>query len=87
MNQKSSQIKGILFILLAAFFYAMTSVFIRQAGPLPTMQKSFFRNAVAALFVVIFLIVKKQKAHIQKKEIPHHILRGIFGMVSTVCNY
>ena len=87
MNEKSSQMKGILFILLAAFFYAMTSIFIRQAGPLPTMQKSFFRNAVAALFVVFFLIVRKQKVHIQKKEIPHHLLRGIFGMVSTVCNY
>ena len=35
-------------IILSAFFFACMNVSVRLAGDLPTMQKSFFRNLVAA---------------------------------------
>ena len=37
--------KGILFILSAAFFFSLMTVFVRLSGDVPTMQKAFFRSA------------------------------------------
>ena len=42
--------KGIFYITLAAFCFAMMSLFVRLSGDLPPMQKAFFRNFVALLF-------------------------------------
>ena len=41
--------KGIILIILSAFCFALMSMFVRLAGDVPSVQKSFFRNAVAAL--------------------------------------
>ena len=43
----SNKSKAIGFILLSAFGFAMMSMFVRLAGDLPSIQKSFFRNVVA----------------------------------------
>ncbi len=37
-------------IILSAFFFACMNVSVRLAGDLPSVQKSFFRNLVAAVF-------------------------------------
>lgn len=44
--------KGILCILMAAFCFALMNTFVRLSGDLPSVQKSFFRNLVAAAFAV-----------------------------------
>ena len=49
--------KGMMCIILAAFFFAAMNVFVKLAGDLPSIQKSFFRNLVAALFA--FYPIKK----------------------------
>ena len=48
-TESGSRRKGILFILMAAFFFSMMSIFVRLSGDVPTMQKAFFRNIVAAV--------------------------------------
>lgn len=52
MNQKY---KGILYIVLSAFSFAFMNAFVRLAGDLPSIQKSFFRNLVALIFAAIVL--------------------------------
>ena len=42
-------------IILSAFFFACMNVSVRLAGDLPSIQKSFFRNLVAAIFAAIIL--------------------------------
>ena len=37
-NRISSRRKGILFILLAAFFFSLMSVFVRLSGDVPTIS-------------------------------------------------
>ena len=59
--------KGILFILLAAFFFSAMSVFVRLAGDVPTMQKAFFRNIVAAVVAVIILLRSGKEISLPKK--------------------
>ena len=46
---KSNRLKGIFFIILSAFGFAMMSAFIKLSGDLPNFQKVFFRNLVAAI--------------------------------------
>ena len=46
MKQKVKY-KGIMFIVLSALCFAFMNVFVRMAGDLPAVQKSFFRNLVA----------------------------------------
>ena len=45
-------------IILSAFFFACMNVSVRLAGDLPSVQKSFFRNLVAAVFAAIILTRK-----------------------------
>ena len=54
MNDKK---QGIIYIIMAGFFFALMTFFVRMSGDLPTMQKAFFRNAVAA--VAAYLTCKK----------------------------
>jgi drug/metabolite transporter (DMT)-like permease len=57
MDQKY---KGIAYIVVQAFFFALMSVFVKLAGDLPSVQKSFFRNIVAFVFALI-LVLRKGK--------------------------
>lgn len=84
MSKKS---KGILFITLSAFCFALMNLFVRLAGDLPSMQKSFFRNAVALLFALIVLLKSEEKFQFQRKNLPHLILRSLFGTIGILCNY
>ena len=45
----SEKTKGILCIIFSALSFAFMSLFIKLSGDIPTLQKSFFRNFVAAL--------------------------------------
>ena len=53
--KQENYIKGMVMIILSAFFFACMNVSVRLAGDLPSVQKSFFRNLVAAFFAVIIL--------------------------------
>ena len=57
--------KGALFIALAAFCFSLMSVFVRLSGELPTFQKAFFRNFVAAV-ASFFLLLKSGSFKMQK---------------------
>ncbi|MBR2729621.1 MAG: DMT family transporter [Lachnospiraceae bacterium] len=81
--------KGIFFILLAAFFFSMMSVFVRLSGDVPTMQKAFFRNIVAAAVAwgILFRSGEKISAVIQRKNLPVLLLRSIFGTAGILANF
>lgn len=46
--KQENYVKGMVMIILSAFFFACMNVSVRLAGDLPSVQKSFFRNLVAA---------------------------------------
>lgn len=54
--KQENYIRGMIMIILSAFFFACMNVSVRLAGDLPSVQKSFFRNLVAAFFAAIILI-------------------------------
>ncbi|MBQ1942527.1 MAG: DMT family transporter, partial [Clostridia bacterium] len=78
--------KGVCLIVLSAFFYSLMSLFVRLAGDLPTFQKSFFRNLVAAI-VGFALLLKSRSLKIEKSSLPALIGRTIAGTVGILCNF
>ena len=62
----NDKIKGIICILLAAFGFSLMTFFVRISGDLPTMQKAFFRNAVAAVVVLVPILKSKEKFHVHE---------------------
>lgn len=87
MNQRT---KGIICIILSAFCFALMSCCVRLAGDLPSIQKSFFRNLVAALFALIFLmkdIRAGKDVSINRRQLPFLLLRSIFGTIGILCNF
>lgn len=84
MSQKN---QGIMYIIMAAFFFACMSFFIRKAGDLPTMQKGFFRNVVAMFAATVMLLRTEDKFKIKKGSIPSLLMRAICGTLGLICNY
>lgn len=79
--------QGILFIILAGFFFASMSFFVRLSGDLPTIEKAFFRNAVAVLMAAFMLARTKEGFHVQKGSWPDLLMRSFCGTVGLICNF
>ena len=84
MNSKT---KGIIFIVLSAFSFALMNVFVRLSGDLPSVQKSFFRNLVAFFIALIMIIRSGDGFKIEKGNTPYMILRATFGTIGILCNF
>lgn len=84
MNQKY---KGIIYILLAAFCFALMNVFVRLSGDLPSVQKSFFRNLVALVFAAIILKKNRIGFSCKKENLMLLIVRSLCGTIGILCNF
>ena len=79
---------GILLILGAALCFALMNLFVNAAGDLPTMQKVFFRNLIAAGIVFFLLLFEKEKFRIHDRScVPWLLLRAIVGFLGVVLNF
>lgn len=83
----SKKLQGIIFIILSAFCFAWMSAFVRLAGDLPSIQKSFFRNFVALIFSTIVLLRSKEKFRFNTKNLPDLFCRAFFGTIGLLCNF
>ncbi|MBQ7046498.1 MAG: DMT family transporter [Oscillospiraceae bacterium] len=78
---------GVIYIVMSAFCFAFMNAFVRLAGDLPTVQKSFFRNFVAMIFA--FVILQKSGIPLKWKEgnLRFHLVRSITGTLGILCNF
>lgn len=83
----SSKKQGILYIILAGFFFSLMTFFVQISGDLPTMQKAFFRNAVAAVVSIIMLAKSSYGFRIKKGSLPDLLMRSICGTMGLICNF
>lgn len=79
--------KGIIYILLAAFCFALMNTFVRLSGDLPSTQKSFFRNLVALVVAVIIMKKEKTEFRYQPGNLPLLIIRATCGTLGILCNF
>ena len=83
----NAKIKGILYVIMAAFGFSMMSVFVHLAGDLPPFQKAFFRNAVALVFVTAIMLRGHMSFRPKRGNLPQLICRAVFGTIGLVCNF
>lgn len=79
--------QGILFIIMAGFFFALMTFFVRISGELPTMEKAFFRNAVAAVIAFVTMIRSGIKLRPTKENVPDLFMRSLCGTIGLICNF
>lgn len=79
--------RGILYIVLSAFCFALMNMFVRMAGDLPSVQKSFFRNFVAAIFACILLVREGGSFRCRREHLKYLVLRAAFGTIGILCNF
>ncbi|MGN0350883.1 MAG: DMT family transporter [Roseburia sp.] len=84
---------GILYILCAAFCFALMNLFVRLSGDLPVMQKSLFRNLVAAGIAFGMILKSREKVRFRTeqasaaKNIGCLLVRATAGTVGILCNF
>lgn len=78
---------GIIYIILSAFSFAFMFAFVRMAGDLPTMQKTFFRNFVALWFAIGVMVKNKiplrVEGHKPRFALFVRCLAGSLGMIGN----
>ena len=79
--------QGILFIIMAGFFFALMTFFVRISGELPTMEKAFFRNIVAAVIAFITMIRSGVKFRPAKENVIDLFMRSLCGTIGLICNF
>jgi len=84
MNQKT---KGVMCILCSAFCFSMMNVFVRLSGDVPSIQKSFFRNLVAALFALFILLRNNESFRWKAGNLKYLLLRSVTGTIGILGNF
>ena len=79
--------KGIICIIFSAFCFALMNVCVRAAGDLPSIEKSFFRNLVAAFVAFGVLMKNKTPMHIGEGNLKYLLIRSICGTLGILCNF
>ncbi|WP_154887950.1 DMT family transporter [Longibaculum muris] len=79
--------KGIMFIVISALCFAVMNLFVKLSGDLPAIQKSFFRNFIAAFIALAILKKSGVGFHMEKKNVPILLLRAILGTIGIIANF
>lgn len=79
--------RGILFIIGAAFCFAVMGAFIRLSGDLPTVQKAFFRNLISALITLAVVLKSREHISLDIHKVPLLIARSTAGTLGLLCNF
>lgn len=79
--------KGIFYIICSAFCFALMNVFVRAAGDLPSIQKSFFRNVVALVFALVIMRKNQIPFRCRRENFKYLLIRSVCGTMGILCNY
>lgn len=79
--------KGIFYIILAAFGFAFMNLFVKLAGDLPAIEKSFFRNLVAVFFSFGAMKKKRISFSIPGEAGKYIFFRSLFGTIGVFANF
>ena len=72
----SGKAKAICYMIFSSGSFAFMNAFVRLAGDMPSVEKSFFRNLVAAFVALAILLREGQGFAIKKGTLPFHLGRS-----------
>ncbi len=73
--------KGIVFILLSSFFFALMAAFVKAVPNVPLAEKIFFRNIIGVILMGA-IILKKKKSFLGS-NVKLLIMRSVFGLLGV----
>lgn len=79
--------RGVFCVLASGAFFSMMTAFVRLAGDIPSIEKAFFRNLVAAIIMFFVLLKSEEKFHIKKGNVKYLLARSITGCLGIICNF
>ena len=81
--------KGIIYTIISSLGFALMTFCVKGAGDLPTMEKAFFRNVVAAVIAAASLMSMPGPGRFRtKKETRLGLfLRALFGTLGMIANF
>lgn len=83
----NNHVKGIMYIIAAAIGFSFMTFFVKLSGDLPTMQKVFFRNAVALVIAALTMIKNKDRFYVAKGNRFDIFMRCVFGTSGVIANF
>ena len=83
----NNHVKGIMYIIAAAIGFSFMTFFVKLSGNLPTMQKVFFRNAVAFVIAALTMIKSKDRFYVAKGNRFDILMRCVFGTSGVIANF
>ena len=92
MPVSKEYLKGVFYILLSAFSFALMAMFVRLSGDVPFIQKTFFRNSVSLVIAVFSILLGIFKGESEQFKIPKEswlflFLRSIAGSIGIFGNF
>ena len=63
------------------------NMFVRLVGDIPSIEKSFFRNFIAAIVALVLVLKNREDIHIKKENIPLLLMRSAFGTLGILGNF
>lgn len=79
--------KGVFYIILSAFFFALMGMFVRLSGDIPSTQKGFFRNLIAFIIALATMLKNKEKIRLNPQNLKYLVMRAICGTIGIICNF
>ncbi len=86
-SKLNNRYKGIIFIILSAFGFAMMSAFVKMSGDLPSFQKTFFRNIVSVSVAFVLILNHKESFFGKRENQKALVCRSVFGTLGIIFNY
>lgn len=77
--------KGVLYILLSAFFFSLMAVAVKSVGHLPLAQKMFFRNFLGLIAISVSLFRSDSLSLPINKKLT--FARSFFGLLGVALYY
>ena len=87
MEKDNQKVKGIIFMILSALFFALMSLFVRLLDGIPLAEKGMFRNLFALFVTGISVWKNKMPLSLPAKGRKYVILRAVLGTAGLVCNF
>ena len=86
-NKIPDRYKGIICIIFSALCFAVMNAFVRLAGDVPTVQKSFFRNFIAFFIALAAMLKSGEKIKPVRGNLKFLVARAVCGTVGILCNF
>ena len=89
---KQNYARGVVFLILSAFSFAVMGALVRLSGDIPFIEKTFFRNLVSLAIASAILgrqIAKNGKCsvHVPKGAFKFLVLRAAAGTLGVFANF